>query len=163
MIASMAAVHVYAPRELKGYSLLSLVFMSFAMGITTLINFAFFVVLTHPVEMANAPWLSLFIPDKKPSLLGLLDHVAWGWFFGLSMIAGAPVFREGRLEKTLRIFMFATGILCVVGWTIMISLPSARIPALIVQALGWGVLVIVVWFLLARAFDRAHPTERHAT
>jgi hypothetical protein len=155
MIAGMAAVHAYAAPELKGYSLLSLIFMSLAMGATTVINFTFFLILTHPIEMPNAPWITLFFPDKKPGVFGSIDLLVWGWFFGLSMIAAAPVFREGRLEKTLRILMFATGILPIAGWIIMVFLPSAIIPALIMQALGWGVLILFVYFLLARVFDRA--------
>ncbi len=157
MISSMAAVHAYAPPGLRVYSQLSLVFMSLAMGITTIINFAVFFILTHPTEMTNAPWLSLFIPYKRPGLLSELDLVAWSWFFSLSMIAAAPVFREGRLEKILRILMFATGILCIVGWTTMILVPSAELLAWILQAFGWGVLILVVWFLLARVFDLSRP------
>jgi hypothetical protein len=157
MIAAMASVHAYAPAELKGFSLLSLVFMSLAMGATTLINFSFFVILSHPAEMASAPWLSLFFPDKRPSLPGELDFAVWGWFFGISMISAAPVFREGGLEKALRIFMLATGISTVAGWIVMVFIPSLRLPALVLQGLGWGVLILVVYFLLARVFDRARP------
>jgi hypothetical protein len=160
MIASMAAVHAYAPAEAKAYSLSSLVFMSFAMGITSLINFAFFFILTHPLEFANAPWLSFFFPSQGPSMVGELDYVAWSWFFGLSMILAAFVFKEGKLEKTLRILMLATGIFPIVGWLMMIFLPSARLPALLMQALGWGVLIFVVWFLLARLFDRIPLAEQ---
>jgi hypothetical protein len=164
MISSMAAVHAYAPPGLRVYSQLSLVFMSLAMGITTIINFAVFFILTHPIEMTAAPWLSLFIPYKRPGLFSELDLVAWSWFFGLSMIAAAPVFKEDRLEKILRILMFATGILSVVGWTMMILVPSAELLAWVLQAFGWGVLILVVWFLLARVFDRSHPvTGRRGT
>lgn len=162
MIASMAAVHFYAPPESKVFSLLSLVFMSVAMGITTMINSAVFLIVTHPREMANAPWLSLFIPYKRPGLFGELDLVAWSWFFSLSMIAAAPVFRKGRLEKALRIFMVATGALPIVGWILMIFFPSAELTGWILQAIGWGVLILIVWFLLARLFDRANPLERHS-
>ncbi len=159
MLASMAAVHAYAPPELRAYSLLSFAFMSLAMGVMTIVNFVIYFILTHPVETANAPWISIFFPDKKPGVSGSIDFLAWGWFFGLSMIAAAPVFREGRLEKALRLFMFATGVLPVVGWIIMVLLPSAFIPALIIQALGWGILILVVWFLLATVFDRANPVK----
>jgi hypothetical protein len=163
MIASMAAVHAYAPPRLRVYSLLALLFMGLGMGITTIINFAVFFIVTHPSEMANAPWLSLILPFKRPGMFGELDLLAWSWFFGLSMIVAAPVFREGRLERILRILMLATGILPIVGWVMMIFFPSADLPAWILQALGWGVLILIVWFLLARVFDRAHPAERQST
>ena len=162
IIASMAAIHAYAPTELKAYSLLSLVFMSLAMGITSLINFAFFVILTHPVEFANAPWLSLFFPLNGLGMAGELDYVAWSWFFGLSMVLAAFVFREGRLEKTLRILMLASGIFPIVGWIIMIFVPSVGLPALLMQAFGWGVLILVVWFLFVRLFERVNPTEQRS-
>ncbi len=44
-------------------------------------------------------------------------------------------------------------------WTLMIFLPSVFLPAMILQALGWGMLVLVLWFLLARLFDRAPSGE----
>src|SRR5512137_1532574 len=46
MIASMAAVHAYAPPKLRVYSLLSLVFMACAMSSTTIFNFGFYFVFT---------------------------------------------------------------------------------------------------------------------
>ena len=102
---------------------------------------------------AGAPWLSLFLPIKIPCLYGELDLVNWSWFFSLSMISAAPIFREGRLERTLSGLMYATGILPILGWALMIFVPSAYWPGWILQALGWGVLILVVWFLMARVFD----------
>lgn len=160
MIASLSAVHAYAPPELKGFSLLALIFMGLAMGTTTIVNFSFFLIITHPVEMANAPWLSLFFPAKRPGVLGSIDLLAWGWFFGLSMITAAPVFKDGDREKGLRLVMLLTGASTIVGWLIMVFIPAAFVPALILQALGWGVLVLIVYFLLARLFDRAPTAEK---
>jgi len=154
MIASMVAVHAYASRVDRPFSLLSLAFMTLGMGSTTLLNFGLYIVVTHQAEMAGAPWLSLFIPIKRPGLYGELDLLNWSWFFGLSMIAAAPVFREGALERAIRALMYATGILPIVGWIIMVFVPSAYWPGWILQALGWGVLILVVWFLMARLFDR---------
>lgn len=155
MISSMAAVHAYASRERKVFGMLSLAFMALGMGATTLLNVGLFVVVTHPAETAGAPWLSLFLPIKIPCLYGELDLVNWSWFFSLSMISAAPIFREGRLERTLSGLMYATGILPILGWALMIFVPSAYWPGWILQALGWGVLILVVWFLMARVFDRA--------
>ena len=53
MISSMVAVHAYTPPKLQVYSLLSVVFMSLAMGITTLINFAVFFILTHVMKYTH--------------------------------------------------------------------------------------------------------------
>ena len=160
LIACMAAVHAYAPPELKRFSLLSLIFMSLAMGTTTLVNFSDFLILTHPIQMAGAPWLGLFFPAQRPGVVGSIDLLAWGWFFGLSMMAAAPVFRDGRLEKTARAFMLGSGLLPIAGWVLMIFVPSASVPALILQATGWGVLLLVVLYLLARLFDQAQPVRR---
>jgi hypothetical protein len=159
LIACIASIYAYAPRGSKVYGMLSLVFMSLAMGITTVINFSFFVTLTHHDQMVGTIWLSLIFPSTQPRMLGQVDYLAWGWFFGLSMIMAAPIFSEEGLEKAIRILMTATGILTIVGWGIMIFFPPARLPALIMQALGWGVLVLIVIFLLARLFDRMKPVD----
>jgi hypothetical protein len=161
MVASMVAVHAYASPELKVYSLTALAFMILLAGITSGVNFAILAV-SRQVEAAQ-PWISLFLPYKWPSSVAYaLDILAWDWFFALSMLFAAPVFKEGKLEKVVRILMIVSGVLCLVG---LIGVPFADMLVLSVGILGYGVVAPVVFLLLAVVFGRTQPmpgdTERN--
>jgi hypothetical protein len=108
MVACMIAVHAYASPELKVYSLTALAFMILVAGITSSVNFAVLTV-SRQIEAAGSPWLPLFLPYKWPAVAYALDILAWDWFFALSMLSAAPVFKEGKLEKIVRIFMIVSG------------------------------------------------------
>jgi hypothetical protein len=153
MVASMVAVHAYADPEFKAYSLTALAFMILLAGITSSVNFAILIV-SHQIEAVGSPWLPLFLPYKWPSIAYALDILAWDWFFALSMLSAAFVFKEGRLEKMVRIFMIVSGVLCLVG---LIGVPFAGIQVLSVGILGYGVVAPVVFLLLALVFGRTQP------
>jgi hypothetical protein len=161
MVACMVAVHAYASPELKAYSLTALAFMILLAGITSGVNFVILTV-SRQIEAARLPWLSLFLPYKWPSVAYTLDILAWDWFFALSMLFAAPVFREGRLEKMVRILMIVSGVLSLVG---LIGVPLADMQFLSIGILGYGVAAPVVFLLLAVVFGRTQPmpgdTERN--
>ncbi len=153
MVACMVAVHAYAPPELKAYGLTALVFMSLLAGLTSGVNFTLLIV-NHLGNAAGAPWLPLFLPYKWPAVAYALDIFAWDWFFALSMLFAAPIFRGGRLEKTVRILMIVTGILSLSG---LIVLPFSALQAIHLGIIGWGVAGPVVFLLLALVFGRTKP------
>jgi hypothetical protein len=162
MVSSMIAVHAYASPELKAYSLIALAFMILLAGITSSVNFAILAV-SRQVEATQFPWLSLFLPYQWPSSVAYaLDILAWDWFFALSMLCAAPLFREGKLEKVVRILMIVSGVLCLVG---LISVPFADMLTLRVGIIGYGVVAPVVFLLLGMVFGRTKPvpvdTERN--
>jgi hypothetical protein len=47
-----------------------------------------------------------FVSSEWPPLPQALDFFAWDWFFALSMLLAAPVFRGSRLQNALRARMF---------------------------------------------------------
>ena len=153
LVLSMVAVHAYASPECKAYSLTALAFMILLAGITSSVNFAVLTV-SRQSEVAGSPWLPLFLPYKWPSVAYALDILAWDWFFALSMLFAAPVFREGRLEKTVRIFMIASGVLSLMG---LIGVPLADMQVLSIGILGYGVAAPVVFLLLGMVFGRTQP------
>ena len=153
MVASMVAVHAYASPEFKVYSLTALAFMILLAGITSSVNFVIFTV-SRQIEAAESSWLPLFLPYKLPSVAYAVDILAWDWFFALSMLSAAPVFKEGRLEKMVRILMIVSGVLCLVG---LIGVPFADVQVLSVGILGYGVVAPVVFLLLAVVFGRTQP------
>ena len=161
MLASMVAVHAYASPALKAYSLMALAFMILLVGTTSGVNFMILTI-SRQSETAQLPWLSLFLPYKLPSVAYALDILAWDWFFALSMLFAAPVFREGKLEKMVQSLMIVSGVPSLVG---LIGVPLANMQILSIGILGYGVVAPIVFLLLAVVFGRTQPvpgdTERN--
>jgi hypothetical protein len=162
MVASMVVVHAYASPDRKACSLTALVFMILLAGITSSVNFAILIV-SHRIETAGSSWLTLFLPYQWPSVAYSLDILAWDWFFALSMLFAAPVFRGGTLRKTVRLLMIVTGVLSLVGFA---GVAFADVRVLSIGILGYGVAAPVVFLLLGILFGRTQSlpgdTERGA-
>jgi hypothetical protein len=135
LVITMVAVHAYAAPELKLLSLISLIFMILLAGITSTINFAIFAVARQP-NLVSSQWILTYITSGWPPLPQVLDFFAWDWFFALSMLFAAPVFRGGRLQNAVRALMLLTGVLCLLGLALLPISPSL---ATIIGTLGWGV------------------------
>lgn len=88
MIVMMAAVHAYAPRGAKTYSLAALCFMILLAGMTSSIHFVQLTVVRR-IESAAIPPLSLIFFSKWPSVLFAMDLLAWDWFLGLALLFAA--------------------------------------------------------------------------
>jgi hypothetical protein len=156
LIITMVAVHAYAAAEYKRYSLAALAFMILLAGITSSINFALFAVARQPKPIP-ALWVSSFISTGWPPLPQALDFFAWDWFFALSMLLAAPVFRGGRLENAVRLLMLITAAMCILA---LIWLPFSPQQATIIGIIGWGVAGPIVFLLLANLFTRTQPDTR---
>jgi len=153
LVITMVAVHTYAAAEYKPYSLAALAFMILLTGITSSVNFAFFVIARQPTPTPSL-WVSSFISSGWPPLPQVLDFFAWDWFFALSMLLAAPVFRGGKLENALRALMLLTGVLCILG---LAWFPFSPPQATLIGILGWGVAGPIVFLLLANLFTRTQP------
>jgi hypothetical protein len=92
MVISMVVVHEYASPEAKVYGLTALVFMMLMAGITASIHFVILTV-SRQIAVAGLPWVPLFISFTWPSVTYTLDILAWDFFFALSMLFAAPVFK----------------------------------------------------------------------
>jgi hypothetical protein len=101
MVIVMVAVHAYTPPETKIYSLIALVFMIILASITCSVHFVILTV-SRQIESMGFSWAPLFFSFKWPSVVYTLDILAWDFFFALSMLFAAPVFKIGKLEKTVR-------------------------------------------------------------
>jgi hypothetical protein len=157
MVVTMIAVQAYAGPERRAFASTALAFMILLAGITSSVNFAILTVSQH-IEAAESAWLPLFLPYRWPALAYSLDVLAWDWFFALAMFFAAPVFRNGRLETTVRILMILSGVLSLVG---LMGLPLVGSRALSIGILGYGVAAPVVFLLLALVFGRTQsvPTN----
>ncbi len=153
LVIMMVAVHAYAAPEHKLYSLAALAFMIVLAGITSSVNFAIFTVARQPGPVPVA-WVMSFVSTGWPPLPQLLDSFAWDWFFALSMLLAAPVFRGGRLENAIRALMLITGAVCILG---LVRLPFSPAQSNFIGILGWGVAGPIVCLLLANLFTRIQP------
>jgi hypothetical protein len=153
MVISMIAVHAYASPEVKVYSLTALVFMILMASLTSSVHFAILTV-SRQLETAGLTWVPLFLSFKWPSVAYTLDILAWDWFFALSMLFAAPVFKGGRLEMAVRFLMIVSGILSLAG---LIGVPLANMQVRNIGIIGYAVVAIFVFLLLALVFGRTQP------
>lgn len=157
-VAVMVAVHAYAERSVKAYSRLSLVFMIVCAAITTSVHFVLLTV-SRQVAFTSLSWMSLFLSFKWPSVVYALDILAWDWFYGLSMLFAALVFKGGRLQTAVRIVMAVSGVLSLAG---LIFLPFGDIQLRMIGILGYAGLGPVVYLLLAIVLGRAESHSHEA-
>lgn len=153
MVVSMIAVHAYAPPQVKMYSLTALVFMILMAGITSGVHFVVLTV-SRQIEAAGLPWAPLFFSFKWPSVAYTLDILAWDWFFALSMLFAAPVFKAGRLERAVQILMIISGLLSLAG---LIGVPLADMQVRNIGVIGYALVSPFIFLLLSLIFGRAHP------
>lgn len=156
LVMVMVVVHGYATPRTRLFSLAALAFMIISAGITSSVHF---VILTVSRQMASAgfPWVPLFLSFEWPSITYALDILAWDIFFALSMLFAALVFTEGRLEKTVRILMFASGILSLAG---LIGVPLADMNVRNIGIIGYVGISLAVFPLLGILFWRMRlPAE----
>jgi uncharacterized membrane protein len=150
LVLSMVAVHAYASPEVKVYSLAALVFMILLAGITSSVHFVILTV-SHQIEATGLTWVPLFLSFKWPSVVYALDILAWDWFFALSMLFAAPVFKGGRLETAVRFLMIISGVLSFAG---LIGVPLGDMQVRNIGIIGYALVAIVVFLLLGIVFDR---------
>lgn len=158
MVVVMVAVHAYAAHDVKAYSLTALVFMIVCVGITSSVHFVMLTV-GRQVEFTSVSWMPLFLSFKWPSVTYTLDILAWDWFYGLSLLFAALVFKGGRLETAVRISLAVSGVLSLAG---LIFLPLGNIQLRMIGILGYAGLAPVVFLLLAIVLGRAESRSQEA-
>lgn len=146
MVISMVIIHFYSSTELKLSSFIAVIFMICMAVISSSVHF---VVLTvgHKIEASGLSWFPLFFSFKWPSVVYALDILAWDWFFALSMLFAASVFKVGKLEKSVRILMIISGVLSLIG------LPLGNMQIRNIGIIGYGVVAPIVFLLLSKVFN----------
>ena len=152
-VVGMVAVHAYAPLEMKVYSLTALIFMILLAGLTSAVHF---VVLTVGMQLQadGLTWAPLLFSWRWPSVVYALDILAWDWFFALAMLLAAPVFKVGRLEKTVRVLMLVSGLLSLAG---LLGVPLADMQVRNIGIIGYAVVAPIVFLLVGIVFGRTQP------
>jgi hypothetical protein len=161
MVITMIAVHAYASHEVKAFSFTALVFMIVMAGITSSLHFIILTV-SHQIEAAGLTWAPLFFSFKWPSVAYTLDILAWDWFFALSMLFAAPVFKHIGLERAIRNLMIVTGVLSLVG---LLGVPLANMNVEYwanvrnIGVVGYALVSPVVFLLLGIIFGRSQQVS----
>jgi len=150
MVVAMVAVHAYAPSDVKAYSLTALIFMVLLAGITSSVHFVILTV-SHQIEATGQTLAPLLLSFKWPSVVYALDILAWDWFFALSFLSAAPVFKAGRLEVTVRYLMIISSALSLAG---LIGVPLGDMQVRNIGIIGYAVVAPVTFLLLGIVFGR---------
>jgi len=155
MVALMVAVHAWAPTRAKTLSLISVVFMGLLAGLTCSVHFVILTLSRQP-EFAGQPWLPLVLSFEWPSVAYALDILGWDFFFALSMLFAAPVFRGSRLAAWIRGLMIVSGMLALAGLSgVVVGDMQLRNIGLV----GYVGVFLVVAALMAVLFYRETPPE----
>lgn len=149
MAIALVAVHGYAAPGAKAYSLIALILMALATGITASVHFTILAVSRQIMAELPAAWLFSF---RWPSVAYALDILAWDGFFALAMLCAAPVFEVGQQERTVRRLLVVTGVLSLAG---LAGVPLGNMQVRMVGVLGYGVVAPVAFLLLGRVLGRA--------
>jgi hypothetical protein len=157
-VAVMVAVHAYADRVTKIYSLMALALMIVCAAITSSVHFVMLTV-SRQVEFTSVSWMPLFLSWKWPSVIYALDILAWDWFWGLSLLFAALVFKGGRLQIAVRIAMALSGVLSLAG---LLFLPFGDMQLRMIGIFGYAGLGPVVFLLVAIVFGRARSRSQEA-
>lgn len=139
-----------ATNDVKIFSRLAVFFMIVTTVITSCIHF---VVLTFSRQSAvsDLTWIPLFFSFKWPSVVYILDILAWDWFFALSILCASQVFRNGRIEKTVRVLMIISGALSLLG---LLGVPLGNMQIRNIGILGYALVSPVIFLLLSKIFNK---------
>jgi hypothetical protein len=124
-----------------------------------------FVVLTvsRQIEATGLTWAPLFFSWKWPSVVYTLDILAWDWFFALSILFAAPVFKGSGIEKAVRFLMIVSGVLSLVG---LLGVPLAIMNVEYwlnvrnIGIVGYALVSPVAFLLMAIVFGRTQAGSR---
>ena len=156
MVVTMVAVHGYAPRDAKMYSLSALGFMIMCAGVTTSVHFVELTV-ARQIDPTSTPGYAQLFSWEWPSVLYALDILAWDWFFGLSMLLAAPVFKGGaKLHTSVRAAMILSGTLSIAG---LLGAALGDMQLRGIGVAGYVLVFSVVCLLLALLFSRTDVRE----
>lgn len=150
MAVSMVGVHYYANEGDRYFSLVALVLMFIATGITSCVHFVILSVRQTAVA-EQLPDYSFFFSFRWPSLVYALDILAWDLFFGISMLFAAPVFKDGRLERALRTLLIICGVFSLAG---LIGLPLQNMQVRNIGIIGYALLGPIAFLLIGKVIGK---------
>lgn len=145
----MIFIDAYADQDVKIYSRIGLIFMIIMTAITSGVHF---VILTfsHQTEIIDLSWMSWFLSFEWPSVSYALDILAWDWFFAISFLSAAQVFKNGKHEKIVRYLMITSGVLSLIG---LIGVPLGNMQIRDIGVAGYALVTPFVFYFLSKIFN----------
>lgn len=159
LVIMFAAIHAYAGRSDRVLSLTAFVLVGALAGITVSVHFVLLTV-GRQVNPAEMPGFSYLLSWRWPSVFFALDIVAWDLFFGLALLAAAPVFGGDRVGRWVRAGMIAAGTLCLFG---LVGAVLGNMTVRDIGIAGYGVVFPVVAALVARVLTKRRATRIHSS
>ncbi|WP_340198842.1 hypothetical protein [Ascidiimonas sp. W6] len=156
MAFNMIAIHYHASEKYKLHGLFALSLMFIMVGITTSVHFVV-IIMSHQLETTTIGDLALFFSFQWPSVVYILDILAWDWFFALSFLIAAPIFNHGRLEKTIRTFMLISGTLSLIG---ILGVPFGNMQIRNIGIIGYALIAPLAFLLIGINFNRIQMNRK---
>ena len=154
MVFFWSILHQVAPVERKLFSQASFAMIVIFATLTSINRYVGLTVVRQSIASGNTNGLQWFLPYGWPSVMLALELLAWGFFFGLACLSLAPVFMNGRLERTIFWTLILTGILSLLAalGQVIGSNALSFSPYTFAGMMGWGpglttsVILLVIWF-----------------
>jgi len=155
MAVSLVAMHYSAAPDDKFYSLTALILMFITTAITSCVHFLI-LSLSYTTEVVQESNFLFFFSFRWPSVVYVLDILAWDFFFGLSMLFLVPVFKKTRLEKNLKTVLLVSGILSLIG---LIGVPLQNMQIRNIGIIGYAVAGPIAFLLMGKILGRSTPAQ----
>jgi hypothetical protein len=150
MLISMIALDLSAPQAMRIFSRTALIFMALMCTVTCIVHFSVLTV-SRQIAAAGFQQADLLFSFTWPSVVYTLDILAWDIFYAFSIIFAAPLFLRADKGRTIGILMLISGILSLIG---LAGIPTADMGIRNIGIVGYAVVTIPLYFLLARWFGQ---------
>ena len=149
MVLTMAVLAAWAAPDRKAFGYAALTFMAVMAGLTTVVH-GMILTLSRLQPFAGLEYVFAF---RWPSVVYVLDILAWDVFFALSVLCAAAVFDEHRWT---RLTLLICGVLSLAG---LLGVPLADMALRNIGVLGYAVVFPAAALMMARAFHQTSPAE----
>ena len=151
LILLMAAIHECAPQRARVFSLTAIGWIVLLAGSTVIVHFVN-LTLWRQISVQQKIEYVRFLGWEWPSMMFAIELVAWHLFFGLSIFFAAFAFKGKGRERSVRITLIITGLLCIFG---LIGPVVGDLTWRLVGVCGYGIGFPIVCVLIARVFRNA--------
>lgn len=158
MAVGVVCIHYYISRaDRRLYSIAAVLFMSMMAAITSSVHFVILIIGSGD-RAAQWPGYASLLAFRWPSLVYVLDILAWDWFYALAMLLAAAAMPRSRGARILRWLMVAGGLLALVG---LCGVPTGNMQVRNTGIIGYAVVGPVIFLragILIRNKNVTSPT-----
>jgi hypothetical protein len=157
MVVLFAAIHAYASQDSKTYSLAAFGFLLLLVAITGVVHFINLTVIRRTTSVPIAEVFAFYHSrGGEHSPMFAAEMLGWDFFLGLALLFAAPVFKGDRLHRVIRIGLFISGLLCLIGFS---GPASGYMQFQVLAILGYAFGFPLVCLLLAKLFGRSEESR----